>query len=410
MVRPQPRTWSRVLVCAGLPLTAAFVFWGEVLSGGFYGKKDDSSSRTVVSPSKEGAIESSTQRPLPLATQLPFPLDSNKTSSLTGSPKDFVNCRGKDTTADRYYKKHGKLPLPSIMHLTLPPKSPENEVETMKNILVVGDVHGCFEELRTLHEKALQANDNAPFEKVILVGDMCNKGPESARVVRFVRSQDRWLSVRGNHDDAALVAALGDKDRRKKKKYKWVMEGENVGKEFPPSSSRQDDLDDRVTLSDEDVSWLSELPYSITIPASYFGEDNDIVIVHGGFIPGHELQSQEIETMITIREVLPVCDDADREDVIRFEFHERKKGKEPILSKDTICFEPRPWASVWNGPQKVIFGHDARRGLQRYEGDWAIGLDTGAVYGKQLTGIILPERKLVSIEASVHSAPAGSDD
>jgi bis(5'-nucleosyl)-tetraphosphatase (symmetrical) len=402
MVRPQPRTWSRVLVCAGLPLTAAFVFWGEVISGGFYRRDDDSSKRTVVSPSKEGVIEPSTQRP--------FPLDSNKTSSLSGSTKDFINCRAKNTMADLYYKKHGKLPLPSIMHLTLPPKSHIVEKETRKNILVVGDVHGCFEELRTLHEKALQENDNAPFANVILVGDMCNKGPESARVVRFVRSQDRWLSVRGNHDDAALAAALGDKDRRKKKKYKWVMEGESGGKDVPPCNSSQNDLDDRVTLSDEDVSWLSELPYSITIPATYFGEDEDIVIVHGGFIPGQEVKSQEIETMITVREVLPVCDDAGHDDVIRFEFHERKKGKEAILSKDTKCLEPCPWASVWNGPQRVIFGHDARRGLQRYKGDWAIGLDTGAVYGKQLTGIILPERKLVSIETNAHSVAAGSDD
>lgn len=400
MVRPQPRTWSRVLVCAGLPLTAAFVFWGEAISGGFYRRDDDSSSRIVVAASKEGVIESSTVRP--------FPLDANKTASLSGSPNYCVNCRTKNTAADRYYEKHGELPLPSIMHLTLPPKSPIVNIGTRKNILVVGDVHGCFEELRTLHEKAVEANDNAPFENVILVGDMCNKGPESARVVRFVRSQDSWLSVRGNHDDGALAAALGDKDRRKKKKYRWVMEGENGGEDVPPSSSSQDGIgDDRVTLSDDDVSWLSELPYSITIPASYFGEDKETLIVHGGFIPGRELKSQEIETMITIREVLPVCDDAGRDNVIGFEFHERKKGNEAALSKDMVCLEPRAWASVWNGPQMVVFGHDARRGLQRYEGDWAIGLDTGAVYGKQLTGIILPERKLVSIETAVHSA---SDD
>ena len=76
------------------------------------------------------------------------------------------------------------------------------------------------------------------------------------------------------------------------------------------------------------------------------------------------------------------------------------------------------------GPERVIFGHDAKRGIQRYvkpslnngyshgddnmnesndkelEGDdWAIGLDSGACYGGSLTGIILPQRELVSVEA-----------
>ena len=61
------------------------------------------------------------------------------------------------------------------------------------------------------------------------------------------------------------------------------------------------------------------------------------------------------------------------------------------------------------GPQRVVFGHDARRGLQRYDGDWAIGLDTGAVYGKQLTGLIYPQRKVVSVKAQEH-CPIGQEN
>ena len=52
---------------------------------------------------------------------------------------------------------------------------------------------------------------------------------------------------------------------------------------------------------------------------------------------------------------------------------------------------------MWQGPELVIFGHDAKRGLQQEEN--AIGLDSGCVYGKKLTGIILPEREFVFVNA-----------
>ena len=381
---------SRVLLGAGIPLTAAFLLWGR-------GNVGEISSRW--SPNNVGLSSSATDVGVLQSTIL------NSTTS---------NSRTRNTTADEHYARHGELPLPPVMHDVLPQASlPNGDEQKSENILVVGDVHGCFDELQQLLDKAVRENRNKPFEKVILVGDLCNKGPDSAKVIRFVRQQKNWFAVRGNHDDGALAAALGDETRRKKKKYKWVMEGEKQkashddSRDVSDELSNEDGNETKVTLSDDDVLWMSRLPYSITIPGSHLGESFDTVIVHGGFIPGEELHTQAIETMITIREVLPVCKG---EEVLGYEFHEREDGKEAIASKQEVCHpkSPLPWALVWNGPHRVIFGHDARRGLQRYEGDWAIGLDTGAVYGRQMTAIILPERKLVSINTAEHS-PVDND-
>jgi bis(5'-nucleosyl)-tetraphosphatase (symmetrical) len=296
------------------------------------------------------------------------------------------------TPADLHYQKFKKIPLPEVMHTNLESlikldnrdKGDDgihdgNDIMTEEGstivgskersrILVIGDVYGCLDELKALVQNAVTTyNNNQPFASIILVGDLCNKGPKSAEVVKYVRKQKHWFTVRGNHDDGALAVLLGDKERLGRSKYHWIIENEDERKRILSASLDEeqsstsngwiphDEVGKHMSLSDDDVDWLANLLYTISIPnCNFVGEEKtlegDTIVVHAGFIPGVPLESQEIETMTTVRDICPGNISINQKSISL-----------PDDSDDGKTVK-KYWALLWSGPQHVIFGHDAKRG------------------------------------------------
>ena len=77
--------------------------------------------------------------------------------------------------------------------------------------------------------------------------------------------------------------------------------------------------------------------------------------------------------MTTLRDVA-IISNTDKGEQPSFSFYDKR-------ASETAESPRRAWAKVWQGPEKVIFGHDAKRGLQLEP--YAIGLDSGAFYFQQ---------------------------
>jgi hypothetical protein len=220
--------------------------------------------------------------------------------------------------------------------------------------IVIGDVHGCADEL----EQLLRVCERGPGDEVILAGDLVAKGPDSRGVLAIAREIGA-LGVRGNHDAHVL---------------RW-QEALDAGLS-PPKMGAAHELVARA-LDDREFAQLAALPF--TLPLHAF----DAIVVHAGFVPGLPLERQDPDMMMNLRSIRP-------------DGHGSRSPNDGVL-----------WGSLWRGPQFVLFGHHASRGLQRHP--FALGLDTGCCYGGRLTACILPERRLVSVPARRAYAPIGRE-
>ncbi len=206
---------------------------------------------------------------------------------------------------------------------------------------IIGDIHGCFKELEHLLKKA---EYNPKTHRLILVGDLINKGPYSLKVLKWA-FENQIESVIGNHE----------------LKFIHLIE-QNLP--LPPSFQKiKDEMGDQL---ENWIQYLKKWPTYI--------EEDDFMVVHAGLVPGEHPSQSDIENLVHIRHW----------DQISCQRVSQKIGK--------------PWHEFYKNKKLVIYGHWARQGFHQKEN--VIGLDSGCVYGNQLTGVFLPSRKIIQIPYS----------
>jgi len=215
----------------------------------------------------------------------------------------------------------------------------------MERTIVIGDVHGCLDELQLL----LRECGVVRGERVVLAGDLVAKGPDSHGVVQLAR-ESGFLAVMGNHDCFAVEARRKRQHHEGKRLRVWPFD----------------------KLTDEDWAFLESLPTSLCLGRAREGGP-EFLVVHAGLVPGVPLQEQRQDHLLNLRSLA---------------------GGTVPTSRLLVRW---PWAAAWQGPEHIVFGHDAVRGLQQHP--MATGLDTGCVYGRALTALELPSRRFYRVEA-----------
>jgi hypothetical protein len=210
--------------------------------------------------------------------------------------------------------------------------------------IVIGDVHGCLAELEALLARVRPGDS----DRIWFIGDLVDRGPESAGVVRLARRLGAGL-VRGNHDDKHV--------RFRRHESRAATEPGYVN----PMRRSDAFLQVHRSLTDDDIAWLHAAPPTVRLSEAW-------VLVHGGLAPGDTPEDA----------TLPM----------RLRLLDGSSGKPVVYSSR----DPAPegaihWSERWTGPWRVLYGHHARPEVA--DRGWAIGIDTGAVYGGHLTAAVL---------------------
>lgn len=197
--------------------------------------------------------------------------------------------------------------------------------------LFVGDVHGCPRALRALLTEA-------KADRVVLLGDLFAKGPDPRGVWDVVRDVGAE-AVLGNHDDRMLRL--------------WDTDGDSAHH----AACR--------ALPDEARQWTAALPIFLHGPDTPSGRP-EWTAVHAGVHPFLGVAGTERRTALVVRR----------------------------WPDDAMPDNPF-WWHLYTGDTRVLYGHDAMRGLQHHAR--TVGLDSGCVYGNALSGLILEEDRVLQV-------------
>jgi len=219
----------------------------------------------------------------------------------------------------------------------------------MNKLIIYGDIHGCYDEFIFLRRKINpQKNDIE-----VCVGDIITKGKDSIKTLDFVIEND-IKSVLGNHEDK-IIRYLNHQNSNKKNPILLDEDEQNIVN----------------NLSQKHIEFLRNLPLFLK-----FG---NITIVHGGLQNHMNLDNLSKK---------------DTQKILRMRYLDQVENFLALGKEDENSIF---WADVYDGNQGfIIYGHQKQNEIK--ENKYALGIDTGCVYGNKLTAIIFTNNNCTTFQ------------
>lgn len=255
----------------------------------------------------------------------------------------------------------------------------------------IGDIQGCYDEMRRLLDSI---GFDPVQDRLWLVGDLVNRGPQSPEVLRYLRGLgERAISVLGNHDLHLLVVAAGVR-----------------------KPHRGDTLDALLAAPDRDelLDWLRR--------QRLMHADAGYAMVHAGLLP----QWSITQALALAREVEAALQGPDYGEFLNCMYgntpaqwrddlagYDRLRVVVNAMTRLRLCTSAGvmdfthktgladappgylPWFDVpgrASSDTPVLFGHWAALGLTLRSD--VLGLDSGCVWGRRLTAVRLEDRRV----------------
>lgn len=228
---------------------------------------------------------------------------------------------------------------------------------------IIGDVHGCFAELNALiHKLGYQITGSDPYtiyhpqdRKLVFLGDLVDRGPDVTGTLEFVRdicADKAGFCVIGNHENKLLRKLKGEKIR--------ISSGMDT-------SLNQLKYCKKLTINDV-ITFLSQLE------SHYVFDRGQLVVCHAGLNQDMHGKNSHLA-------------------------RDYAMYGETTGSRDEYGLPIRlNWAIHYRGQARIVYGHTPIQ--QPIWVNNTINIDTGCVFGGNLTALQYPELRVVSVRAS----------
>ncbi len=269
-------------------------------------------------------------------------------------------------------------------------------------LYAIGDLQGCLDPLERLLDRI---SFDPARDRLWFVGDLVNRGPDSLGCLRFVKSLgESAVTVLGNHDLHLLCVAHGIERARPRDTIADVMAAADAP---------------------ELLEWLRLRPLMHV--------DGEFAMVHAGLLPSWTVAharalAGEVETVLRSDRWRPFLEklygnqpDRWREDLAGVD---RLRAIVNAMTRLRVCArdgrmdldfkgEPGekaegrvPWFRMpgrASATHTIVCGHWSALGLRLDDG--VVSIDSGCVWGRALTAVRLPDRKVIQVPCRGSAGP-----